>query len=427
MKVTAVSHARDLTITMEALNSNDASKAQPDNNDAAVDTVVSGLGKVTIAENNGKEKTPTEEDATPKAVPPPPPMVASTAGLQFIVVSDTPFVEGVPVEAAAFQAAMAHVDKWESDKAVILADFEGEHMGWGGEPVKFLQNSVEIELAALHSYGPDSHAWQCSLQFHDRMLCAQFLRTAAINRETLRPAKDILKPEPGLLFDMRGNSSGITLVRRVMESAAITKVIWGADGDLTSLRYHRTPIRSCTVVDAQLGFSVPGRRLGMAKCVATLPYSVRRGLPAKDLPHNFYNPQAANKRCFRFPLPPKIARYCMDDLHRIEVILRNKTPPKGSYLDAKQATDAYTASLEFPDAGLQWLTNELRFFGRKYGLPKYIKGVQMERAARHIEAVFAGKLTRSQKSSLARLHRSIVPVLRARGVTIPEDLSFAGD
>jgi hypothetical protein len=152
---------------------------------------------------------------------------------------------------------------------VILADFEGENIGWGGE-----------------------------------LVTAQFLPTQALDK-SLSPTR-FLEPPPesemGLLIDADREKSR-EIVRAVMESRQLTKIIWGADGDLATLRHQLydsnlnrvVPIRSINVIDVQLGFSTMSRRLGMKTMMERVPRSFTLGLSSKDLPGNFYEPSTRNQ------------------------------------------------------------------------------------------------------------------------------------
>lgn len=356
-----------------------------------------GGGPVTTSDEPAHEHETEEVSNTSPDVP----KTTSSLGHEFIIVGDdSPFVSGVAADTsgAGLDAATRMVSVWEHENAVVLADFEGEQMGWGGE-----------------------------------VLTAQFLRTDAIDRTTLKPvtvASADGDVEPGLLVDMRSNV-GIEVVRMVMENTSITKLIWGADGDLISLRYSLTfassGINATRVVDVQLGFSVPGRRLGMARAIESLPRSATRGLPSKSQleDRDFYAPQARNRRCVTFPMPPQFTRYSVDDLHRIEAILRAKRPPTGSYRHAESMTARTIADLDGARSGVEWLSNESRYFARKYGQMKHTKAVQMARAARHIEIVFGDELTSAQRRTLANIRGMVLPSIQSRGVRIPANLHFA--
>ena len=103
----------------------------------------------------------------------------------------------------------------------------------------------------------------------------------------------------GLLIDADREKSR-EIVRAVMESRQLTKIIWGADGDLATLRHQLydsnlnrvVPIRS---INVQLGFSTMSRRLGMKTMMERVPRNFTLGLSSKDLPGNFYEPSTRNQ------------------------------------------------------------------------------------------------------------------------------------
>ena len=136
----------------------------------------------------------------------------SSIACPFLVISEVQLVQSKAAPTAAEFAeltatAMAMVGAWEAGRASILADFEGENLGWGGE-----------------------------------LLCAQFLPTASLDA-SLRPANQpaaAKTPTCGLLIDAR-SSAAMAIVRRIMQGEQLTKLIWGADGDLASLRHNILP------------------------------------------------------------------------------------------------------------------------------------------------------------------------------------------
>ena len=125
------------------------------------------------------------------------------------------------------------------------------------------------------------------------------------------------------------------------------------------------------------------------------------------------------------PMGPEISLYALDDLHRITAILCTQRPDSGSYENAKEQTSAYIDDLETPQGGLDWLLREASFFGRKHGQQKSEKAVQLYRAARNLELVFAAELSANQESQIVRVKETVAADLRARRVRLPDDLSFS--
>jgi hypothetical protein len=120
---------------------------------------------------------------------------------------------------------------------------------------------------------------------------------------------------------------------------------------------------------------------------------------------------------------PAISLYALDDLHRITAILCTQQPDSGSYEDAKEQTSAYIGELETPREGLAWLLREVSFLGRKSGQQKSEKAVQLYRAARNLELAF-DSLSALHQSQIAHVKETAAADLRARGVPLPDDLSF---
>jgi hypothetical protein len=325
-------------------------------------------------------------------------VMRSSLEVPFFVVSDVDLVDGVP--------ALAHHDfeeflQWlerivtslEEEHAVLLADFEGEMTGFGGE-----------------------------------LVTAAFLPTTVLDRQRLEVCQDASPDQlrAGLLLDLRCEG-GRHLVRRVMESEAIAKVIWGADGDLTSLRHQVFPCPletySRAVVDAQLAFSPTYARLGMARMLERVPEKLKAALPNKtsvefDMPHSW------NRRALRLPLQNHEARYAADDLHRLEAILLSQYPPNGGYTAAFVQTAELMVRVDSDLFGLAWLGNELDFFSRKPpGTQRRAKAVQL---VRHLKTLPARMTSNSFCPVwVFRLGASLEQELYMEGVVIPADASFA--
>jgi hypothetical protein len=277
----------------------------------------------------------------------------------------------------------------------------GENMGWGGE-----------------------------------LVTAQFLVTGALDNETLaRTGHENSNERTGLFIDAR-YPQGAELVRMIMESEHLTKLIWGADGDLVSLRHQGClpvaaamfeSIRSTNVIDVQLGFSDETKRLGMARMIERVPSSnpTLRRLPSKELSPTFYSSFGKNKRCFPLPLSNELALYSVDDLHRIEVILQTRDPDVRNFTAAKTLTLKIISSLESPSSSVvRWVARERQHFGKKYGSKKQEKAVQLARAVRHAELAFGASLSGSDKRDLDSALKLVTIALDANGVDIPSDLSF---
>ena len=96
----------------------------------------------------------------------------SSKGTQFLVVSDSSFVATVAVQTlsqrkSVLAEALRMIEQWESNcDAAVLADFEGENLGWGGE-----------------------------------LLCAQFLPTTSLNPATLMARSDTKNGERTHILD----------------------------------------------------------------------------------------------------------------------------------------------------------------------------------------------------------------------------------
>ncbi|KAJ1460631.1 hypothetical protein M885DRAFT_11192 [Pelagophyceae sp. CCMP2097] len=294
------------------------------------------------------------------------PTLQSSLGCPFLVVSSLQLVEGLPAPAEPdFDGVLAMVENWAVAEVVVLADFEGEMPGFGG-----------------------------------RLVVAQFLLTESLD-DDLKPTLSHERPFPsgavGLLVDLR-DPRGVEVARRIMESEAITKVIWGADGDLTSLRHQRgLGMRSRNVVDCQLAFSTERYRLGMAEMLKRVPPTE---LPPKA-GHLDFKPQQSNRRALPLPLTAGLAKYSMDDLHRIEVILQTQRPSEQPYAATTAQTASFLASLEEPSCGVVWVRAQQRYVRRKKGDAKTQTQVSVLRAVVHIFVASGGRAT-SLRSSAPR-------------------------
>merc|ERR1719188_1020570 len=100
------------------------------------------------------------------------------------------------------------------------------------------------------------------------LVSAAFQRTWTVERSSLTKIAGKGSEEMGVMFDFRVLEA-VAIVKRIMEAPTLCKAIWGADGDVSSLRFTPAsdPLRivSVNVLDVQLAYSEPGKRLAMSK------------------------------------------------------------------------------------------------------------------------------------------------------------------
>lgn len=324
--------------------------------------------------------------------------VKSSLGVPFLVVSDCNLVSGVPMPSNdewKELLAISHnvVKQWDAKGgSVILADFEGEQTGLEGE-----------------------------------LISAAFQRTWAISPKGLKqmPCKGASR-SMGLLVDLR-SVAGAALAKRIMESD-YSKIIWGADGDVASLHYSpvHSPLRikSSQVIDAQLAFSSQKQRLSMSNMLKRLPVESLAGLPYKES-IDFTTPHAFNRRALHTPLSLEEAKYAIDDLHRLDVVLINEKPASGSYLSAASQSSAMVSLILHNVAGSS--TTKLQHYegmlNRKLGLEKQSIAVRIKR---HLIALRGHGMEACSKDFVA-LEDEVDKILKESGVCIPDDLSFSSD
>ncbi|CAE7267034.1 cspA [Symbiodinium pilosum] len=247
-------------------------------------------------------------------------LLHSSLDCPFLVLSEGQLVESVPAPSReAFhrlkQLVRNFIDTCEEYGAALLVDFEGEMPGHGGE----------VSIAQL-----------------------QF--TQVLDLKTLSPLR--LHPLqrfrcPGFLLDLR-YPSGVEIIRQVMGSQKILKILWGAQGDCQCLMYQLRPcyigVYPVGTLDAQVAFDA-NILIGMAKMLQTVPSETTDGLPVKEEQINWDAAHCENKRALAVPLSRESALYAVDDLHRIEAIVGTKLPPSGSYAAALQHTTQMLMSL----------------------------------------------------------------------------------
>ena len=206
------------------------------------------------------------------------------------------------------------------------------------------------------------------------------------------------------------------------ENPNIVKVMWGADGDLVSLRFqHNLGASPCNVVDVQLAHSSPSRRLGMQRALARMRSKRLDGLPHKE-GHLDFTPRMYNRRILPFPLSLAVARYSMDDLHRIEALVCD-FGVLPSLKEARQQIDAFLLTLPLANTAVERLHTELNYLRRKFGQPKAIKAVEVLRYIIHIKLVF--DLNAEQLGQVQRAEKTVMSTLRFTDAVVPVDLSFA--
>jgi len=331
----------------------------------------------------------------------------SSLGVPFLVLSKNEFVAGQRAPSqeewqGLQRTAVTLISFWVQRSAVVLADFEGEMPGIGGE-----------------------------------LICATFQRNLTIDPRSLRQAQSQgICRDMGLLIDLRC-SQGVALVKQVMESSAITKMIWGADGDVASLRYGPPAapfsISSAQVVDVQLAFSTPNRRLAMAKMIERLPSeTLPVDLPNKNDCIDFSRSHAFNRRALQLPLPTRVATYAMDDLHRLDLVLQHQRPSgNAGYMQALDVTDALHCVLF--QKPVMYCSDQLRrWHATLYkitGLGRQMKAVQIKRTMMALKRFvpadeIATQLAGTELAELQAIEADADKVLAEVGVIIPNELSL---
>ncbi len=320
--------------------------------------------------------------------------VFSSLGTPFLVLSKESFIRGhsPPSNEEEYTELLGHITSAVSgmdSNSFMFADFEGEMPGFGSD-----------------------------------ISVAQFMRTSAMQHDRSEKKKTSLPPPEsvGYLFDLR-DAGGVLMTKRIMESSAVSKIIWGATGDLTSMRHQKSlgGIRPKNVMDIQLAYSRPGRLLGMAKMLdQRVPYSFKKQLPGKDI-HQDWSPRAYNRRCVPLPISRGFALYAMDDLHRIDAIVRSQDMALRRYLATKEETKRFIVSIETASGALKSLFYNFKFFERKHGMQKKIKAVEFTRQIINILGIFGSSLSANEARKIDQIKKSIQPYLVCE---VPNDLSF---
>ena len=189
--------------------------------------------------------------------------------------------------------------------SAVVADFEGEMLGFGGE----------MTVATFLPY-------MCETTNTDRN------PTRSQTDHLLPPA-----PLPGLCIDMTG-PTGISLCKEIMEHSDLCKLVWGMESDCAAMLHQHYPryldILPTNAVDVQLRFSkTPSKRLALheaLKTAANTPHESFREnisqLPNKTDVIHWDELYARNKRAMPFPLCEKHLLYALDDTHRVDLVIR---------------------------------------------------------------------------------------------------------
>lgn len=233
----------------------------------------------------------------------------------------------------------------------------------------------------------------------------------------------------GLLLDLRCLGC-LPILRAIMEAPHILKLMWGADGDCISLLYQQMPIPlnidAQGVIDLQLAFSTDlSRRLGMGRMLDQVPATLTAGLPEKEQ-IDWDAAHCQNRRALRLPMSSRDVAYAVDDLHRIEVILRSRRPPSGSYAEARNASWQVLQGIRGDPMGLDVLQKDFQWFERLQGVKRMVCAVKI---MRHLTSL---RLRRDIDAT--RLPEYVLEVemilkaeLEGAGVEVSPSLKFNGD
>ncbi|CAJ1352293.1 unnamed protein product [Effrenium voratum] len=324
----------------------------------------------------------------------------SSVNCPFLVISEAGLLEGVRAPSAfelstLLQLLVAYAQGCSAARSFILADFEGEMLGYCGE----LSTAALLETWVVDGY--------------------------------LRPLRVRYSHFPlGLLIDLRSDAC-IRAFRPLMESPTITKVMWGADADFESLMHQEIPISlkvdPKAVTDVQLAFSNGDRRLGMARMLERLPPNLQAALPDKKQ-IDWHAHHSQNRRALHLPMSLLEATYAMDDLHRIEAIVATQRPPDGSYAAARQSTEVVLAEVKADPCGWKSLERNRSFYYKSLGIKKLSCAVRLVRHSIALRSREKNGLDLGPNKALAlEIEKWAAAELAAAGVVIPSDLSFQDD
>jgi len=328
-------------------------------------------------------------------------IIYSSLNIPFRVISPKGLVKDVPAPKKSeflqlLQLLKAYVLECEKEKRIVLVDFEGEMLGHCGE----LSTVAVLETSVLDND----------------------LKRVSVQRDHF---------PLGLLIDLRTEEC-INAFRPLMESPGITKLMWGADADCQSLMHQEFPIQlkiePQAVIDIQLVFSSPGKRLGMAKMLTRLPKESISKLPNKEQ-IDWHKHHSKNQRALALPMSTEQARYACDDLHRIEAILEYGEP-ETSYQKARELTENEIAKIKADPCGWASLEKHLSYYLQRAGEEQLSYAVRIARHCKTLtwrEKHRGLNLGQEQKEYVKYFEKQPADVLAKAGVAIYANLSFAGD
>jgi len=345
-------------------------------------------------------------------------VATSSLGCPFLVLSDGVLVEGLAAPTGEQLRALLGVAARAADALLaggeaVVMDYEGEMPGHGGE----LSTAALLPTLTVD---------------RELRVYPELPGATALARVTAAPAQR--ESRSGLLVDLRFGAA-VQVLRRVLECPEIPKLGWGCDCDFMSLLYQGKPfplgVTPCAAVDVQLAFSTPDRRLGMKRALEKIHRKHLTGLPAKEQV-DFDHFHSQNRRALTLPLPQLHAAYAMDDLHRIEAILRRLQPgqqgrPPGPAWDniwslraAREQTDQVLAGIEADPVGMEAIRSQLQWFeaAEDGSVKKTVKAVELKRR------VLSARSRGGHDSLLDSVEASVDAVLDEAGVTVHPDLSF---
>jgi hypothetical protein len=117
-----------------------------------------------------------------------------------------------------------------------------------------------------------------------------------------------------------------------------------------------------------------------------------------------------------------MARYSMDDLHRIEAIVLSARPSGDDFRGAMATTERLQSAMERPDNAVDEVVGALRWFAKKRGTERGIQAVRMLRSVQHVKNSFGGRLNAALSRRLGEVVRTVKP---HAAVVVPADLLFS--